>query len=151
MQETSKQRGSGSLWVVLVFLGTTPIFGTQPSSGESSQAGTKSELHIVIVQGEGAINNIKQRTAREVIVRVEDENKRPVGGAAVAFALPARGPAAVFAHGSKFLTVITDQNGQAATSALKINHAVGVFKINVTRSEERRVGKECRSRWSPYH
>ena len=21
----------------------------------------------------------------------------------------------------------------------------------VTRSEERRVGKECRSRWSPYH
>src|SRR2546429_1637065 len=23
--------------------------------------------------------------------------------------------------------------------------------INVARSEERRVGKECRSRWSPYH
>ena len=22
---------------------------------------------------------------------------------------------------------------------------------NVVRSEERRVGKECRSRWSPYH
>ena len=21
----------------------------------------------------------------------------------------------------------------------------------ITRSEERRVGKECRSRWSPYH
>src|SRR5690554_8237640 len=26
------------------------------------------------------------------------------------------------------------------------------FKINLSkRSEERRVGKECRSRWSPYH
>ena len=24
-------------------------------------------------------------------------------------------------------------------------------KQNVVRSEERRVGKECRSRWSPYH
>ena len=24
-------------------------------------------------------------------------------------------------------------------------------KIDYTRSEERRVGKECRSRWSPYH
>ena len=24
-------------------------------------------------------------------------------------------------------------------------------EINTTRSEERRVGKECRSRWSPYH
>ena len=22
---------------------------------------------------------------------------------------------------------------------------------NIARSEERRVGKECRSRWSPYH
>src|SRR3989454_4734108 len=26
-----------------------------------------------------------------------------------------------------------------------------VARINPTRSEERRVGKECRSRWSPYH
>ena len=25
------------------------------------------------------------------------------------------------------------------------------FKREDTRSEERRVGKECRSRWSPYH
>ena len=24
-------------------------------------------------------------------------------------------------------------------------------KFGVERSEERRVGKECRSRWSPYH
>ena len=24
-------------------------------------------------------------------------------------------------------------------------------KVNNRRSEERRVGKECRSRWSPYH
>src|SRR5258708_16473312 len=26
-----------------------------------------------------------------------------------------------------------------------------IFKLNSVRSEERRVGKECRSRWSPYH
>ena len=25
------------------------------------------------------------------------------------------------------------------------------LSIRLTRSEERRVGKECRSRWSPYH
>ena len=24
-------------------------------------------------------------------------------------------------------------------------------EVTVLRSEERRVGKECRSRWSPYH
>src|SRR2546427_1822630 len=27
----------------------------------------------------------------------------------------------------------------------------GPYAINRRRSEERRVGKECRSRWSPYH
>ena len=25
------------------------------------------------------------------------------------------------------------------------------FEVQAGRSEERRVGKECRSRWSPYH
>ena len=27
----------------------------------------------------------------------------------------------------------------------------GFYYVDKTRSEERRVGKECRSRWSPYH
>ena len=27
----------------------------------------------------------------------------------------------------------------------------GLYKTMKHRSEERRVGKECRSRWSPYH
>ena len=32
------------------------------------------------------------------------------------------------------------------------NTFIGETKVNViSRSEERRVGKECRSRWSPYH
>ena len=30
-------------------------------------------------------------------------------------------------------------------------YSVAPDKIETTRSEERRVGKECRSRWSPYH
>ena len=29
--------------------------------------------------------------------------------------------------------------------------STNVFSIGRARSEERRVGKECRSRWSPYH
>ena len=35
-------------------------------------------------------------------------------------------------------------------SAAVVGHTTDVAKIT-TRSEERRVGKECRSRWSPYH
>ena len=32
----------------------------------------------------------------------------------------------------------------------KLDCCVAIIK-NARRSEERRVGKECRSRWSPYH
>src|SRR5256886_17004469 len=31
------------------------------------------------------------------------------------------------------------------------HHGMNQFLDDKTRSEERRVGKECRSRWSPYH
>ena len=36
------------------------------------------------------------------------------------------------------------------TSLMAINAASKIIKKK-NRSEERRVGKECRSRWSPYH
>src|SRR5260221_133632 len=41
-----------------------------------------------------------------------------------------------------------DSNYNGSTSTCE-NFSVG--KASPTRSEERRVGKECRSRWSPYH
>ena len=31
------------------------------------------------------------------------------------------------------------------------NHHLNYLQQHIHRSEERRVGKECRSRWSPYH
>src|SRR3712207_9509047 len=31
------------------------------------------------------------------------------------------------------------------------NAKIGQPEVTIGRSEERRVGKECRSRWSPYH
>src|SRR5256885_10956010 len=33
----------------------------------------------------------------------------------------------------------------------RIHLRTGKWAIDLERSEERRVGKECRSRWSPYH
>ena len=33
----------------------------------------------------------------------------------------------------------------------KLVKSVDIILGNLCRSEERRVGKECRSRWSPYH
>ena len=37
------------------------------------------------------------------------------------------------------------------TCLLNIKKDDKVLEIGTGRSEERRVGKECRSRWSPYH
>ena len=60
----------------------------------------------------------------------------------------------VVAHWPWGLDVFLDSSGEVGT--------VGITWVNdstirtneeywVLRSEERRVGKECRSRWSPYH
>ena len=40
------------------------------------------------------------------------------------------------------------ENNHEVTILIPSNHKTASF---YTRSEERRVGKECRSRWSPYH
>ena len=88
-------------------------------------------LKIIIIEGEGATNNIKQRTAREPIVEVQDENNRPVGGALVTFALPNYGASGTFQGGSKLLTVTTDVNGRAAGKGFQPNTAKGKLKIQV--------------------
>lgn len=89
-------------------------------------------LNLIVVEGEGAINNIRQRTAREPIVQVEDENHRPVAGAIVTFTLPSRGASGVFASGSQTLTVTTDQQGQAIARGLRPNTVKGQMQIRVT-------------------
>ena len=40
---------------------------------------------------------------------------------------------------------------EKAADRKKANGADRIVEKNSARSEERRVGKECRSRWSPYH
>src|SRR2546430_9093751 len=62
------------------------------------------------------------------------------------------------------LTVIIDPHAPIALSWLWVVFMVGFAAVTIrqrapeipsiavlSRSEERRVGKECRSRWSPYH
>jgi hypothetical protein len=92
------------------------------------------KLNLVIVEGEGAINNIKQRTARETIVQVEDENHRPVAGAAVLFLLPYYGPGGAFAGGAKSVVVTTDNAGRAVMPQLQPNKLAGKFEVHVTAS-----------------
>jgi hypothetical protein len=96
-------------------------------------------LNIVIVEGDGAINNIKQRTSRETIVEVQDENHKPIAGAAVVFLLPGDGPGGAFAGGAKSATITTDSAGRASMPRLQPNQATGNFRISVNASSQGRT------------
>jgi hypothetical protein len=95
-------------------------------------------LNIVIVEGEGAINNVKQRTSRETIVEVQDENHKPVAGAAVVFLLPGDGPGGAFVGGAKSATLTTDAAGRATMPRLQPNQP-GSFQIRVNASSQGRT------------
>lgn len=94
------------------------------------------KLNLVVIDGEGAINNIKQRTAREPVVQVEDENHRPVAGVVVVFTLPSQGATGTFPGGSHSLTVITDDQGRAVARGLRPNNVHGQYQIRVTASKD---------------
>src|SRR5713101_8931287 len=49
------------------------------------------------------------------------------------------------------LIVLYDDDGSLSALAAPTLAEMGYSDVFVERSEERRVGKECRSRWSPYH
>lgn len=91
-------------------------------------------LNLVVVEGDGAVNNIRQRTAREPIVQVQDENHKPVAGAIVVFMLPSNGAGGTFANGARTLTITTDNQGQAVARGLKPNGVKGQYQIHVNAS-----------------
>lgn len=110
------------------------LIAVQPALSRPPQAAAPQKLNIVILEGDGAINNIRQRTAREPIVQVTDENNRPVAGASVTFLLPESGPGATFPSGARSLTVTTDNKGQAVAKGLRHNGQQGKFEIQVRAS-----------------
>ena len=113
-------------------------------SGETAVAGTDTQpsaptmLHITILEGDEALNNIRDRTAREPIVQVEDENHKPVAGALVLFSVHG-GPSGAGAsiNGLSTATLTTDATGKATLKGLQVNQTSGSFTIDVTAS----VGK----------
>lgn len=109
--------------LLLLNLPGLPVWGQTPAS-----------LQIVIVEGEGAINNVKQRVNREPIVQVEDENHKPVAGAAVIFFLPNQGPGGTFANGSTSLTTTSNAQGQAVARGIRFNNQAGPMEIRVAAS-----------------
>lgn len=91
-------------------------------------------LSITIVEGEGAINNVRQRVNREPIVQVDDNNRKPVAGAVVVFLLPDQGASGTFTDGSRMLMTVTDNQGRASARGIRPNGQSGPMLIRVTAS-----------------
>lgn len=125
-----KRTPGGSVFLSCLLL--TNLLGARPM--ELPQSVPVPALNIVIVEGEGTLNNVKQRVNREPIVQVEDENHKPIAGAAVIFFLPSSGPSGTFANGSQTLTVTTDNLGRATATGIHPNHLTGKMQIRVTAS-----------------
>jgi hypothetical protein len=112
-----------ALCLLLVDIPGTTLIAQTPSAPP--------QLLITILEGEGSLNNLKERTAREPIVKVEDENHKPVAGAIVLFMLPNTGPSGTFLDGTQLYTTSTDANGLATAKGLKPNQISGRFQIQV--------------------
>lgn len=100
----------------------------QPENSAQPQA-----LEITILDGEGALNNIRQRTAREPIVQVEDRNHKPVAGVLILFAIndsPSGAGASI--GGASTFSAVTDANGRAQAHGYTPNSTEGKFTITVT-------------------
>ena len=117
----------GWAWLLLVAL-------TLNQTGvASAQSVPPMQLKITILDGEGALNNIRERTAREPIVQVEDENHKPVAGALILFTIHGQGSAgATFANSMTTYQTTTDAAGRAVAHGLLPNGQAGGISITVT-------------------
>jgi len=102
----------------------------QPQAAPQPEA---QALEISILDGDGALNNIRQRTAREPIVQVKDRNRKPVAGVFILFAIN-DGPSGAGATigGASTFSVVTDAEGRAQIHGYTPNSTEGKFTITVT-------------------
>jgi hypothetical protein len=117
----------------LLLLQTT-VAGAQDPSQPSG-------LKVVVLEGEGAINNSSQQRAKEPVVQVNDDNDVPVQDATVIFMLPESGASGTFGSSGLTLTMQTDERGQAIGKGLQPNKVIGQFQIRVIASQGGRTAR----------
>jgi hypothetical protein len=88
-------------------------------------------MNVVVVSGEGAINNVRLRQGNDVVVQVRDGNRRPLSGAKVVFRLPETGPTAHFPDRSRVHEMATDGGGRAAVRVTP-DDVTGTVPIEIT-------------------
>lgn len=107
------------------------LCGAQIAPNLSAQPPAPTQLNIEIIDGEGAVNNLRLRTAREPIVEVTDENHKPVAGALVLFTAPDHGASGTFSNGATQLRATTDAQGRAVARGFQPNAVKGPVELQV--------------------
>lgn len=98
------------------------------STSLAGRQGPASPLKIVVIEGEGAVNIIQQKTAVAPMIEVRDRNDQPVAGATVNFVV--RSGRAAFG-GARTLTVTTNAAGRAAAAGFAPS-GTGALQIGAT-------------------
>jgi len=114
------------------WVSVSPALGQQAARGE---------IKITVLEGAGAIHQIRGGTGKAPLARVEDQDGRPVAGAIVTFTLPEMGASGVFPNRSTVLTVPTDPKGQAWAQGLRPNNVAGEYRVQVSASHEGRTAR----------
>jgi hypothetical protein len=90
------------------------------------------KLNVNVIAGAGAVNDVRQRAARDIAVEIDDENDHPVAGAMVTFFAPNQGAGGSFVGDSHLLTVMTGSDGRAVAKDFRPNDVAGDYNIQVT-------------------
>lgn len=98
-----------------------------PAAAQAAEGG----LRITIIEGDEAIFNVRQRVAREAIIQVEDENRKPVAGALVTLTAPRNGASVLFSNGLNNITLTTDESGRVVVRGMRPNSAQGKFAVRI--------------------
>jgi len=85
-------------------------------------------LRIVVIEGEGAVNIIQQKTAVSPLVEIRDRNDQPVAGAVVNFVI--RNGRATFS-GARTISVTTNAAGRAVATGFAPSGG-GALQIGAT-------------------
>jgi hypothetical protein len=113
-------------WVTMASL----VLG--PMLLQAAQTPAARKLQVEVYKGDQLLH--EDRIPKEIIVRVTDDQGRPIVGAAVVFQLPFDGPGGAFTEDSRFATVISDSEGLATAKGFQPNTQPGEFRITVTAS-----------------
>jgi hypothetical protein len=89
------------------------------------------KMNVVVVEGEAAIHNLREKKVSEVVVLVRDGNRNPIPKASVTFTLPAEGPSGTFSNGTTTVNTTTNNDGYAFARGIRPNSLTGPFRIQV--------------------